>query len=84
MLLLSGCLDLSDNSLGLEGTIAVDRMLSSSHCEPWDVKLCRCGLTTTAGSGLPSTDSLYLGNTISYEAVGQQLCQCLKVAPLHG
>ena len=59
--------DLSGNPLGLEGTIAVGRMLSSSHCY-LNVKLSRCDLTT-AGGGLPSTDS------ISCEAVGRQLCQ---------
>ena len=61
-------LDLSGNPLGLEGTIAVGRMLSSSHCELTFINLSRCDLTT-AGGGLPSTDS------ISCEAVGRQLCQ---------
>ena len=61
-------LNLSGNSLGLEGTIAVGRMLSSSHCKPRAVDLSRCDLTT-AGGGLPSTDS------ISCEAVGRQLYQ---------
>ena len=63
-----GSLDLSGNPLGLEGTIAVGSMLSSSHHELWDITLLRCDLTT-AGGGLPSADS------ISCEAVGQQLCQ---------
>jgi hypothetical protein len=61
-------LDLSGNPLGLEGTIAVGRMLSSSHCKLDYVRLSGCDLTT-AGGGLPSTDSM------SCEAVGQQLCQ---------
>ena len=64
-------LDLSGNPLGLEGTIAVGRMLSSSHCELYNVNLSRCDLTT-AGGCLPSTDS------ISCEAVGRQLCQMLQ------
>ena len=59
---------LSGNPLGLEGIIAIGRMLSSSHCKLHDVILSRCDLTT-AGGGLPSNDS------ISCEAVGQQLCQ---------
>ena len=59
---------LSGNPLGLDGTIAVGRMLSSSHCKPPHVSLSRCDLTT-AGGGLSSTDS------ISCEAVGRQLCQ---------
>ena len=58
-------LNLSGNPLGLEGTIAVGRMLNSiAH----QVNLSRCDLTT-AGGGLPSTDS------ISCEAMGRQLCQ---------
>jgi Ran GTPase-activating protein (RanGAP) involved in mRNA processing and transport len=61
-------LDLSNNPLGLEGTTAVGRMLSSSHCTLYNVYLSSCDLTT-AGGGLPSTDS------ISCEAVGEQLCQ---------
>ena len=60
--------DLSGNPLGLEGAMAVGRMLSSSHCKLRCVELSRCDLTT-AGGGLPSTDS------ISCEAVGRQLCQ---------
>ena len=70
-------LDLSDNPLGLEGTIAIGRMLSSNHCQLWSVDLSGCELTT-AGGGLPNTDSLNLGDSISGEAVrdvGQQLCQ---------
>ena len=31
--LLIGKLDLSDNPLGLEGTVAIGRMLSSNHCQ---------------------------------------------------
>ena len=66
--------DLSNNPLGLEGTVAIGRMLSSSHCQLDTVNLSRCELTTARG-GLLNTDS---GNTISGEAVrdvGQQLCQ---------
>ena len=66
--------DLSNNPLGLEGTVAIGRMLSSSHCKYHSVHLSRCELTTAGGS-LLNTDS---GNTISGEAVrdvGQQLCQ---------
>ena len=68
-------LDLSGNPLGLEGTIAVGRMLSSSHYELYKVDLSRCDLTT-AGGGLPSTDS------ISCEAVGRQLCQMPQTSTL--
>ena len=70
-------LDLSDNPLRLEGTLAVGRMLSSSHCQPCRVDLSRCKLTTDGG-GLPNTDSLNVGINISGETVrdvGQQLCQ---------
>ena len=68
---------LSDNPLGLEGTLAVGRMLSRSHCQPRKVALSRCKLTTDGG-GLPNTDSLNDGINISGETVrdvGQQLCQ---------
>ena len=71
---LSSEFDLSNNPLGLEGTVAIGRMLSSSHCQLYHVDLSRCELTTAGGS-LLNTDS---GNTISGEAVrdvGQQLCQ---------
>ena len=59
---------LSGNPLGLEGTKAIGRMLSSSHCNLPSVDLPRCDLTS-AGGGLPRTDC------ISCEAVGQQLCR---------
>ena len=72
-------LGLSDNPLGLEGTLAVGRMLSSSHCQPWRVYLSRCKLTTDGGSfPWPNTDSLNVGINISDDTVrdvGQQLCQ---------
>ena len=75
--------DLSGNPLGLEGTVAIGRMLSSSHCKLHHVCLSRCELTT-AGGGLPNTDS---GNTISGEAVrdvGQQLCQMPQDSTITG
>ena len=69
---------LCDNPLELEGTLAVGRMLSSSHCQPARmVNLSNCKLTTDGG-GLPNTDSLNVGINISDETVrdvGQQLCQ---------
>ena len=66
---------LSDNPLGLEGTVAVGRMVSSRHCRLQGVSLRKCGLTTV-GFGLPNTGPLNLGtSTISCEALGQQLCQ---------
>ena len=69
-------LELCDIPLGLEGTLAVGRMLSSSHCQPRMVDLSRCKLTTDGG-GLPNADSLNVGINISGETVrdvGQQLC----------
>ena len=50
-------LTLGDNPLGLEGTLAVGRMLSSSHCKSWTVNLSRCKLTADGG-GLPNTNSV--------------------------
>ena len=70
-------LDLSDNPLGLEGTKVIGRMLSSNHHQLDSIILSSCELTT-AGGGLPNTDSPNLGDNISVEAVtdvGQQLCQ---------
>ena len=70
-------LDISDNPLGLEGTVHIGRMLSSNHCQPSSVDFSSCELTT-AGGDIQDTDSLKLGETISAEAVrdvGQQLCQ---------
>ena len=70
-----GALDLSGNPLGLEGTIVVGKMLSSSHGKPYCVHLSRCDLTT-AGGGLPSADS------ISCETVGRQLCQMPRTSTI--
>ena len=75
-------LDLSDNPLGLKGTVAFGRMISSKHFQLNTVDLSKCDLTTcTAGGGLPNTHSLNIGNRTlnsDHEAVrevGQQLCQ---------
>jgi hypothetical protein len=43
-------LDLTDNPLGIEGTIAITRMLSSSHCKFLGAYLSRCELTTALDS----------------------------------
>ena len=64
-------LDLSGILIGVKGTLIVGRMLSSSHCRLNEVYLSKCELTTA----LLNTDSLNIGDTISCEAVGQQLCQ---------
>ena len=61
-------LDLSDNPLGLEGTLALGRMLSSTHCKLRMVHLSRCELIN-AGGDLPNTE------TQNIEHVGQQLWQ---------
>ena len=71
-------LDLSDNPLGLEGTEAIGRILSSNLCQIEEVILTRCQLTTV-GLGLPNTDILNIVNTIGEAVeesdVGQKLCQ---------
>lgn len=70
-------ISVADNMVGLEGTVAVGRMLSSSCCQLVQVILSRCELTT-ARESVPNTDDLNLGNTVVLEAirdVGQQLCQ---------
>ena len=67
-------LHLSNNALGLEGALAVGRMLSNNHCQLDWLYLSECELTT-AGGGLPNTDPLNLDSNISSETVRQQLCQ---------
>ena len=70
-------LNLCDNLLGLEGALAVGRMLSSNRCQLCSLDLSKCKLTTAVGS-LPHADALNLDNSISTETVrdvGQQLCQ---------
>ena len=65
---------LSNNQLGLEGALAVGRMLSSDYCNVFELYLSACQLTK-AGGGVPNTDSLNLDKNVSMEAnVGQQLC----------
>ena len=51
-----GEIDLSNNPVRLEGTVAVGRMLSSDHCHPEHFNLSRCQLTI-AGGGPANTDS---------------------------
>ena len=58
-------LHLDDNPLGLEGTKAIGRMLSSNHCLLTKLTLSECLLTTALG-GLDSE---------SARDIGQQLCQ---------
>ena len=65
---------LSNNALGLEGALAVGRMLSSNHCQLDRLYLSECKLTTAGGS-LPYPDPLNLDSSISSETVRQQLCQ---------
>ena len=74
---IDGELDLSGNPLGLEGTIAIGRMLSGSHYGLHYLNLSRCDLTT-AGGGLPNADF------ISCEAVGRQLCQMPQTSTIGG
>ena len=59
-------LDLNDNPLRLEGTIAVGKMFSSSHYKTRQVDLSRCELTTAG----PNINSVNLG-----QSIGRQLCQ---------
>ena len=71
---LKGQLHLSDNAIGLEGALAVGKMLNSNHSQFTRLNLSSCKLTT-AGGELPITDPL---NNVSSEVlkdVGQQLCQ---------
>jgi hypothetical protein len=67
---------LSDNPLGLKGSIAIARIISSIHYQSLSrIELSRCGLTI-AEINPSSTESLY--DTISSVAerdIGQQFCQ---------
>ena len=74
-------INLSDNMIGLEGTAAVGRMLSSSHCQLVQVILSRCELTTSRDIVL-NTDVNNLDDAKAIRDVGQQLVKCLKAAPL--
>ena len=69
--------DLSDNPIKLEGTVAVGKILSSSHCQSEWVHLSRCELATAGGS-LPNTHLFHQHVHVSVESVrdvGQQLSQ---------
>ena len=68
--------NLRDNPLGLEGCVAVSRMLGSDHCRSC-VDLSKCKLTTD-GAGLTDTDSLNGGSNTSDETiriVRQKICK---------
>ena len=65
-------LSLDTNPLGLEGAVAVGRMLMGNHCQLHIVTMSRCALTT-AGGRLPSNSDHNC--TISCKGIGQLLCQ---------
>ena len=64
---IEGELCLSDNFLGLEGTLAVGKILSCNHCQLSQLDLSGCMLTTARG-GPANMDPLDVRD------VGQQLC----------
>ena len=73
----NGQLDLSDNPLGLEGSLAAARIISSSHCQVMGVKLSGCELTTAVINPL-DTESLNtrdLSSVAEIDTIGQQLRQ---------
>ena len=65
-------LSLDVNPIGLEGAVAIGRMLMGSHCQVNIVTMSSCALTT-AGGRLPSNSDHYC--TISCKGIGQLLCQ---------
>ena len=65
-------LSFDTNPLGLEGAVAVGRMLMGSHCQLDIVTMSRCALTT-AGGRLPSNSDHYC--TIPCKGIGQLLRQ---------
>ena len=72
-----GQLFLSDNPLGLEGSLAAARIISSCHCQSTRVELSRCELTTAAinPSGTESLNTRDLSSVAEIDTIGQQLCQ---------
>ena len=74
------CVDLrlSDNPLGLEGSLAFARIISSSHWQSLScVRLSKCDLTTADInlSGIESRNTIISGVTDHERDIGQQLCQ---------
>ena len=77
MFLLDNDIDLDDNPLGLESSIAIGRMLSSGCFDHnINVRLSRCHLTRSRNtSGTVSADSSDVGESLTAVEVRQQLCQ---------
>ena len=68
-------INLDDNSLGLEGTVAVGSMISSNHFqEDTTISLSKCQLTAT-GPGHLNPESLNPNNEYTAELVRRRLCQ---------
>lgn len=59
---------LDQNPLGIEGVLAIGKMLSSSYCQLSRLSLSECQLTTTTNLGGDVTEELV-------ESVGKQLCK---------
>ena len=72
-IVLSHLLFLDDNPLGLEGTAAVGRMLSSSHCQLWGISLSGCHLTTPGNE----MSSIKHGTSTAVSTIGKQLCHIM-------
>jgi Ran GTPase-activating protein (RanGAP) involved in mRNA processing and transport len=70
-----GKLFLSDNPLGLEGSIAVARIISSGHWQSlYDIVLAKCDLTI-AGINPSGTETMNTISSVAERDIGQQLCQ---------
>ena len=78
---LQGELSLHDNPLGIEGTVEVGRILSSSHCQLTRVSLHRCHLTTP-GSSLSTLSCANLDINVDKPApvsiIKQKVCHTLQ------
>ena len=64
---------LDDNPLGLEGTAAVGRMLSSSHYQLWGISLNGCHLMTPGNE----MSSIKHGTSTAVSIIGKQLCHIM-------
>ena len=62
---------LDNNPLGLEGTVAISRVLSSKYFHPDYVSLSSCQLTVSTGSGNPKSEC----HDDALGSVGLRLCQ---------
>ena len=67
---------LDGNSLGVEGTLAIGRMLSCKYCLLPEVSLSRCELTRTRDE----IQDVYYPTSMTLSDIGKQLCQMPRIS----